>query len=96
MALAKFSKPEHQLEGVIVKFMGWFENDQKIFVAMEYFALGDLQGYVPEGFTEQDIKDITLDLLDGLKIMHKEKFTHRDLKPRNIFVVQKRPEASRW
>ena len=44
---------------------------------------------------EDDVKDIIKDMLNGLRIMHSENFAHRDLKPGNIFVVQK-PPASNW
>ncbi|KAL8744751.1 MAG: hypothetical protein Q9190_003049 [Brigantiaea leucoxantha] len=93
-ALAKFKKSQIQQEEVIVKFYGWYENDAQIFLAMEYFALGDLEKHIEtDDISEFDAKQITIDVLEGLKIMHSEGFTHRDLKPQNIFVVQKTP---RW
>jgi hypothetical protein len=51
---------------------------------MEYFPKGDLsiyQGYIGE----DEAKTITLQLLEGLQIMHKKGFTHRDLKP-NVII----------
>ncbi|KAL9609551.1 MAG: hypothetical protein Q9167_005682 [Letrouitia subvulpina] len=90
-ALAKFAI---QQEEVIVKFYGWYENDRQIFLAMEYFALGDLADHIATAdISEHDTKQISIDILEGLDIMHSKGFTHRDLKPRNIFVVQKTP---RW
>ena len=59
---------------------------------MEYCEQGDLQQYIDKFITEEDTKTITTQLLEGLKIMHQQGFTHRDLKPQNIFVMQKRPE----
>jgi len=59
---------------------------------MEYFAYGDLGNHISAGMTENDVKVVTRQLLDGLAIMHKERFTHRDLKPQNIFVVSISPE----
>jgi serine/threonine protein kinase len=55
---------------------------------MEYFPLGDLSKHILGGFEEHDLKDISLQLLEGLKLMHLKGFTHRDLKPqvRNIFL----------
>ena len=40
---------------------------------------------------EAQTRIITAQLLEGLNIMHRNNFTHRDLKPGNIFVVQKDP-----
>ncbi|KAL2809259.1 armadillo-type protein [Aspergillus granulosus] len=96
LALAKFSKPQYQQQQVLVQFLGWLEDPSDLFLYMEYFKLGDLEGHITESITEDDVKDITTNLLNGLRIMHHEGFAHRDLKPGNIFVVQKPPTASWW
>jgi serine/threonine protein kinase len=95
LALAKFSKRHYQQQEVFVKFIGWCEQPSDLFIYMEYFELGDLEGHINGSITEDDTKDISTNLLNGLRIMHHEGFTHRDLKPGNIFVVQ-RPPAARW
>jgi len=66
---------------IFVEFFGWFENDESIFLAMEYFPEGTLDGFINSGIGEDDVRAIALQLLEGLKIMHTEGFTHRDLKP---------------
>jgi serine/threonine protein kinase len=48
---------------------------------MEYFENGDLARYIPSISTEDEVRQITTDLLEGLRIMHAEGFAHRDLKP---------------
>lgn len=48
---------------------------------MEYLALGDLSQYIITAISEEETKQIANDLLQELKIMHAEGFTHRDLKP---------------
>jgi serine/threonine protein kinase len=48
---------------------------------MEYLENGDLDRYIPVISTEDEVRQITTDLLDGLRIMHGEGFAHRDLKP---------------
>lgn len=48
---------------------------------MEYMALGDLQGYLGKAIPETEARTITVQLLEGLRLMHDEGFAHRDLKP---------------
>jgi serine/threonine protein kinase len=95
LALAEFSKEQYQQAGVLIKFFGWFEDPLNLYLSMEYFELGDLRQHIKESITENDVKDITTDVLTGLSMMHNENFVHRDVKPGNIFVVQM-PPTSRW
>jgi serine/threonine protein kinase len=48
---------------------------------MEYLPLGDLSKHISEDIQEDDLKDISSQILEGLKLMHWKGFTHRDLKP---------------
>ena len=48
---------------------------------MEYLPYGDLSSWIEKGIPEKEIKLITIQLLEGLAIMHENAFTHRDLKP---------------
>lgn len=48
---------------------------------MEYFENGDLAQHLANIRTEDEVRQITTDLLDGLQIIHSEGFAHRDLKP---------------
>lgn len=66
---------------MFVRFFGWFEDEDSIFIAMEYIEKGTLERYISARLMEQDVKSIALQMLTGLKIMHEEGFTHRDLKP---------------
>ena len=86
-AMAVLSKFEQDF----VEFYGWYENLEDIYLAMEYFPLGDLERYMDRQLSEFQIKVIIRQLLEGLCIMHKNEFTHRDLKPKNIFVVSDSP-----
>ncbi|KAJ5097052.1 hypothetical protein N7456_007773 [Penicillium angulare] len=89
-ATVKFS--QQKFDGCFVKSSGWFENEESIFICMEYFPLGNLQQYIFEAFPEGETQHITLQLLEGLDFMHSNGFAHRDLKPQNIFVLSNNPE----
>ncbi|KAK0512891.1 hypothetical protein JMJ35_004908 [Cladonia borealis] len=91
-ALAKFNAAQFRQEEVIVQFFGWWESEHSVHLAMEYFEMRDLSTFISEAKTsEQDAKDIAEDLLRALVMIHSQGFTHRDLKPQNIFVVQTSP-----
>jgi serine/threonine protein kinase len=63
---------------------------------MEYFPLGDLDACLGEVKSEHDAREITKQLLEGLVVMHKEGFTHRDLKPKvRIWIKTVLEEAQR-
>jgi tRNA A-37 threonylcarbamoyl transferase component Bud32 len=64
-----------------VLLYGWYENNDSVFLAMEYFPHGDLEDYITRGITEDNAKMICAQLVDGLSLMHSIGFTHRDLKP---------------
>ncbi len=60
-------------------------------MAMEDFSLGDLQQHMAERLPECQVTIIVMQLLKGLRIMQLNNLIHRDLKPQNIFVIQKHP-----
>ncbi|RAK82138.1 kinase-like protein [Aspergillus fijiensis CBS 313.89] len=91
LALAKFSKPQYQQQEVLVSFLGWLEDPSNLYLYMEFFPLGDLESHISESIPEEEVKDITTNLLNGLRIIHAEQFTHRDLKPRQHLRGPKAP-----
>ncbi|KAF7856295.1 hypothetical protein EAF04_009823 [Stromatinia cepivora] len=92
VALIQFSREEFAREKVFVQFFGWFENDESVFLAMEYFPLGSLDNFIDENtMREKDVQIICIQVLEGLASMHEREFAHRDLKPGNILVAQKSP-----
>ena len=86
-AMAILSKFEQNF----VQFYGRYESLEDIYLVMEYFPLGDLERYMDRQSSKFQIKVIIRQLLEGLCIMHQNEFTHRDLKPQNIFVVKDSP-----
>lgn len=73
---------------------GWYESQDWIFLAMDYFEMGDLSQHLQSKIPENQARDITRQLLRGLVELHGIGITHRDLKPTNIFVVMR--SASSW
>ena len=62
---------------------------------MEYADGGDLEGKINQkfkgedhdGFEENFIWKVAFEILQGLKMLHKNKIIHRDIKSANIFFV---------
>jgi serine/threonine protein kinase len=71
-----------QYPELFVVLRGWYEDDNNIFLAMEYFPLGELDGHIARDISEDAARTICAQLLDGLSKMHSIGFTHRDMKPR--------------
>lgn len=84
-ALLEFSKPKCKESAAFVEFYGWFQDPESVYIAMEFIPLGDLEANVTArggALKEPEVRDITVQVLEGLKIMHLESFVHRDLKPK--------------
>ncbi|RPA99832.1 kinase-like protein [Choiromyces venosus 120613-1] len=87
--MAILSKTQHQ--SLFVGLLGWFENNDRLFIAMEYLEKGDLRKNLDKPFAEEVVQKITKQVLNGLQVMHENNIAHRDLKPENIFVVSMSP-----
>ena len=80
--LAKFNHPN------IVRVLSVFEANNTAYMVMNYehgisFLDSLRQNKI---YTEEELMNILLPLMDGLEVMHKAGFIHRDIKPGNIFV----------
>ncbi|KAI4140989.1 MAG: hypothetical protein L6R39_005558 [Caloplaca ligustica] len=88
LAMAHCSKEE----AYFVKFEGWYQDSNHVYLAMEYFPHGDLDACISTPLPEKEVQSISHQLIEALDFMHRKKFTHRDLKPNNVFVVTQGPE----
>lgn len=64
-----------------VESFGWYDNDESIFIAMEYLPHGDLHQHLSRPLPEHEGQQIVFQILEGLDFMHDSGFAHRDLKP---------------
>ncbi|KAJ5573296.1 Tetratricopeptide-like helical [Penicillium hetheringtonii] len=92
--IAKFSHPRYQR--CFVESFGWYQSPEHLWIAMEYLELGDLLDYMDDRprIPESEAQEITFQILEGLEMMHRNEFAHRDLKPKNILIKSQPPE--RW
>ncbi|KAJ5415000.1 hypothetical protein N7509_000098 [Penicillium cosmopolitanum] len=66
--ITKFSQRKYN--GLFVRSFGWYEDAKHVYIAMEYFQLGDLQTYLGRPLPEWETQQITHQLLEGLKELH--------------------------
>lgn len=66
-----------------VLFLGWFGDSHIIHIAMECIAYGDLSQYIKEHENKaaMEAKEISIQILSGMAILHGHEICHRDLKP---------------
>ncbi|KAG0133629.1 kinase-like domain-containing protein [Tuber indicum] len=76
---------------LFVEFLGWFEEPKTLYVAMEYLPEGDLTKHIGAPLPQETVQNISMQILEGLEVMHQHGIAHRDLKPANIFVVRMSP-----
>jgi Ca2+-binding EF-hand superfamily protein len=76
----------------IVRLLDHYENNEYIFIVMEYLAGGDLGNYSKKrkyDFSEEEVRIIIYQITQGIDYLHKYGVAHRDLKPDNIMLHKK-------
>lgn len=74
----------------LIKYYDVFIEKNYLYVVMEFFEGIDLVDFVieneNEGIQEDLIKDLMIQIIKGLKILHDNNFYHRDIKLENIML----------
>jgi serine/threonine protein kinase len=81
--LAQFKHPN------IVRVNRFFEVNGTAYFVMDYEAGEDLEEYlkkVNRTLSQDEMLQIIIPILDGLREVHSQEFLHRDIKPGNIFI----------
>jgi serine/threonine protein kinase len=74
----------------IVKIQRFFETNGTAYIVMDFergASLAKMMIDDPSPFSESEMLELALPLLDGLAEVHKRGFLHRDIKPGNIFIT---------
>jgi hypothetical protein len=80
----------------IIKLLDIFENQDYIYIVMEYLKGGDLFSYLEKRdftITEAKARELTHSIATGLFYLHSFGIAHRDLKPENILMADESDEA---
>ena len=64
-----------------MEFLGWFEDPETLYIAMEYLEEGDLTNHMDTPLPQGTVQNISKQILEGLEVMHQQGIAHRDLKP---------------
>ena len=77
----------------IVKYVDYRDENDHLYIIMEYVPCGDLQQYLKanEILQEPDAKLMARQTLRALAYLHANKITHRDIKPDNILLASTNP-----
>ncbi len=76
--LSKLSSPQ------VVKIFDQGYTDYPVYIAMEYFAGGDLNTRIDRGIEPDEAVQLLSEIAKGLQAIHAADVVHRDLKPQNI------------
>jgi len=73
----------------IIKILGTSKNENTFIVVMEYLTGGSLQDRLSRSYTFDSFKAIALPICSAMRKAHKQKITHRNLRPGNVLFDEK-------
>lgn len=73
-----------------------YETQQELILITEYCAGGELftECILEEKFNESDVRQIMVQILEGMVFLHDKNIVHLDLKPQNILLTDEFPKGS--
>lgn len=79
----------------ILRLLGLYEDDERLYLILEYAGGGDLFHRILEKghLSEAKCAVFLRELLSALAYMHKQGIVHRDLKPENILLMSKESDT---
>ncbi len=80
--------PEHIIE---IYEYGYDDKTKKWYEIQEHAKCGSLGDYINAGFRKKELKTITEEIVEGLKVLNDNNLLHLDLKPSNILVRSEEP-----
>ena len=86
--LKKLSHPN------IVKIHEFYSNKKYYQIITEYCKKGELFKYIKRSFTEKQLAVIFYQILSGLNYLHEKNVIHKNIKLKNIMVLQKEEDIN--
>jgi len=67
---------------------GWFHDDKKIYLILEYAPQGELYAKLRKAgrFNDEVAANLMYQMIDALEFCHEKNVIHRDIKPENILL----------
>ena len=81
----------------VIQCIDMFENECQIFFVYEYIPSGDLKKYArdlklnPQFYTINTILKLSMQMIEGTKVLHRYGIIHRDIKTTNMMVTVNSP-----
>jgi serine/threonine protein kinase len=82
-------KSLHHPNIISVYDFGYDKKLDKYYYTMDYLQGMDLRDFVAKGAKSSDFPALVYQMLDGLNYLHSNNIIHFDIKPENIFIVEK-------
>jgi len=88
----------HDLSGLngITQVVDFYIQPESFFVVQIFAAGGDVFDRLAKrhSYTEKDMRDLTVPLLETMKFMHDRKIVHRDMKPENLLLRERDKDST--
>ncbi|KAI6188977.1 Phosphate carrier protein, mitochondrial [Aphelenchoides besseyi] len=72
----------------VVKFYGYYVENECCYMVMEYCKEGSIYDYVKRvgRMNEKSVRQVAIDVIEALSQIHKHGYLHRDVSPKNVVI----------